>query len=259
VYRTTSIPYPAFKKTLGDFQLDVESGGFNTSEIVVLLGENGTGKTTLIKLFAGILKPDKGELPVLTISYKPQTITPKFEGMVRQLLHEKIRTSFTHPQFNSEVMKPLDIADLLDLEVKKLSGGELQRVALVLCLGKPADIYLLDEPSAYLDAEQRVTASRVIKRFILHSKKTGFVVEHDFIMATYLADRVLLFSGEPGRKCQCATPQALVPGMNAFLKGLGVTFRRDPTNFRPRINKQGSVLDQEQKASGTYFYNTVDD
>lgn len=63
-----------------------------------------------------------------------------------------------------------------------MSGGELQRVALCLCLGKPAEVYLIDEPSAYLDSEQRITASKVIKRFILHAKKTAFVVEHDFIM-----------------------------------------------------------------------------
>ena len=74
--------------------------------------------------------------------------------------------------------------------MQNLSGGELQRVAMALCLGKPADVYLVDEPSAYLDSEQRLVAAKVIKRFILHAKKTGFIVEHDFIMATYLADKV---------------------------------------------------------------------
>ena len=69
-------------------------------------------------------------------------------------------------------------------------GGELQRVALILALGKPADVYLIDEPSASLDSEQRVITARVIKRFILNSKKTAFIVEHDFIMATYLADQL---------------------------------------------------------------------
>ena len=68
-------------------------------------------------------------------------------------------------------------------------GGELQRLALILALGKPADIYLIDEPSAYLDSEQRLIVAKVIKRFIMNSKKTGFIVEHDFIMASYLADR----------------------------------------------------------------------
>jgi ATP-binding cassette subfamily E protein 1 len=95
----------------------------------------------------------------------------------------------THQQFLSDVVKPLNVQSLFDLEVQKLSGGELQRVALVLALGKKANVYLIDEPSAYLDSEQRIIASKVIKRFILNSNKSGFVVEHDFIMATYLADR----------------------------------------------------------------------
>jgi len=135
-----------------------------------------------------------------------------------------------------------------------LSGGELQRVAIVLCLGTPADIYLVDEPSAYLDSEQRIIAAKVIKRFILHSKKTGFVVEHDFIMATYLADRVIVYTGEPSIDCVANSPQTLLSGMNSFLKNLDITFRRDPSNFRPRINKLDSTKDKEQKSLGAYFY-----
>lgn len=118
-----------------------------------------------------------------------------------------------------------------------LSGGELQRVALTVCLGKPADVYLIDEPSAFLDAEQRISAGRVIKRFIRNAKKTAFVVEHDFIMATYLADRVVVFEGEPGVRTQASAPQKLLTGLNIFLKSLDITFRRDRDNFRPRINK----------------------
>ena len=63
-----------------------------------------------------------------------------------------------------------------------------------MALGKPADVYLIDEPSAYLDAEQRVTTSRIIKRFIMNSKKAAFIVEHDFIMATYLADKYYIIN-----------------------------------------------------------------
>jgi len=137
--------------------------------------------------------------------------------------------------------------------VQTLSGGELQRVALVLALGKPADIYLIDEPSAYLDVEQRVVAARVLKRFILHAKKTAFIVEHDFIMATYLADRVIVYEGEPGIHCVASAPKTLLEGMNLFLTQLEITFRRDPTNYRPRINKAESVKDREQKSSGNYF------
>jgi ATP-binding cassette, sub-family E, member 1 len=145
------------------------------------------------------------------------------------------------------------------VQVSHLSGGELQRVAIVLCLGQPADIYLIDEPSAYLDSEQRIIAAKVIKRFILHAKKTAFIVEHDFIMATYLADRVVVYIGEPAQKCTATAPQSLLTGMNQFLKDLDITFRRDPTNYRPRINKANSVKDSEQKANGTFFYMDNDD
>jgi len=242
-------------KTLGDFTLHVEKGDFSTSEIIVLLGENGTGKTTFIRLLLGIIKPDSGEqIPEMNVSYKPQKISPKFDQSVRLLLHSKLSHSWQHPQFMSDVVRPLQIEDLLDQEVKTLSGGELQRVAIVLALGKPADIYLIDEPSAYLDSEQRIVAAKVIKRFILNAKKTAFVVEHDFIMATYLADRVVVYEGTPSIECTACTPQALLSGMNRFLELLDISFRRDPTNYRPRINKLNSVKDKEQKMAGQYFY-----
>merc|ERR1711959_670203 len=146
------------------------------------------------------------------------------------------------------------IEQIKDQEVQHLSGGELQRTALVMALGKPADVYLVDEPSAYLDVEQRIVAARVIKRFILHAKKTGFIVEHDFIMATYLADRVIVYDGSPAVDCCANTPTSLLVGMNQFLHNLEITFRRDPTNFRPRINKFESVMDREQKETGQYFF-----
>lgn len=246
--------YPAMTKTFEGFHLTVEPGTFSNSEIMVLMGQNGTGKTTFIKMLSGEVKPDDGtEVPELLISYKPQVISATFKGTVRALFHAKIREIYMNPQFNSDVMRPLQIESIMDQEVQQLSGGELQRVALVLALGRPADIYLIDEPSAYLDSEQRIISSKVIKRFIMNAKKTAFIVEHDMIMATYLADRVIVYEGEPSRDCIARTPQSLVSGMNRFLAILGITFRRDPTNFRPRINKLDSILDREQKLAGNYF------
>ena len=252
--------YPSMSKTLPGFKLNVEGGTFTQSEITVLLGENGTGKTTFIKLLAGSehWKPDNEDtvLNQLTISYKPQIIPRNFTGTVRDLLQNKIKDRYLQSQFRTEVYNPLNIEPLLDLESDDLSGGELQRVAICLCLGKDADTYLIDEPSAYLDAEQRVETSKVIKRFILHNKKTAFIVEHDMIMSTYLADRVILFDGIPSKEAIAHTPETLLVGMNKFLKQLNITFRRDKDNWRPRINKLGSVKDTEQKKSGNYFFMT---
>eukprot|EP00467_Chlorarachnion_reptans_P025552 CAMPEP_0114528318 /NCGR_PEP_ID=MMETSP0109-20121206/24139_1 /TAXON_ID=29199 /ORGANISM="Chlorarachnion reptans, Strain CCCM449" /LENGTH=636 /DNA_ID=CAMNT_0001710449 /DNA_START=58 /DNA_END=1968 /DNA_ORIENTATION=- len=253
--------YPSMSKTLGDFKLHIEEGGFSRAEIIVLLGQNGCGKTTFIRMLAGLVEPDdeKAELPKLHVSYKPQKISPKFKASVRQLLHKKIPKAYTHPQFVSDVMRPMKMDDIIDREVRNLSGGELQRVALTLSLGKPADIYLLDEPSAYLDSEQRIVAAKVIKRFILHAKRTAFIVEHDFIMATYLADKVVVYSGTPGIECTAHKPVGLLEGMNEFLRTLEITFRRDPTNYRPRINKKGSVKDTAQKRMGAFFYIDTED
>uniref|UniRef100_A0A7S3KYK9 Uncharacterized protein n=1 Tax=Amphora coffeiformis TaxID=265554 RepID=A0A7S3KYK9_9STRA len=265
--------YPAMTKTQvrekAKFILHVEKGEFTDSEIIVLLGENGTGKTTFVRMLAGLLKSDEqtkleadgydyeaslAGVPEMNVSYKKQKISPKFEGTVRQLLHKRVRDSYVHPQFISDVMKPLDMDNIIDNGVQTLSGGELQRLAITLALGTPADVYLIDEPSAYLDSEQRINCAKVIKRFIMHSKKTAFVVEHDFIMATYLADRVVVYKGNPGIEATASSPESLLSGMNTFLKSLEVTFRRDPVNFRPRINKKNSQKDQEQKKSGNYFF-----
>uniref|UniRef100_A0A9J2PS23 ABC transporter domain-containing protein n=1 Tax=Ascaris lumbricoides TaxID=6252 RepID=A0A9J2PS23_ASCLU len=283
VKRNARYHYPSFSKRVGNFHLTVEGGEFTDSEIIVMLGENGTGKTTMIRpayreqacaiitkllwwrtdstvlcdmILAGNLPLDDEtvEIPRLNISYKPQKISPKSQNLVRHLLHEKIPDMFSHPQFKTDVMSPLMIENLLDLEVQNLSGGELQRVALTLCLGKAADVYLIDEPSAYLDSEQRLHAAKVIKRYILHAKKTAFVVEHDFIMGTYLADRVIMFEGTPSKSATANTPQSLLVGMNRFLKLLDISFRRDKDNYRPRINKKDSVKDIEQKKSGNYFF-----
>ncbi|KAJ8297575.1 hypothetical protein KUTeg_024106 [Tegillarca granosa] len=256
VKRFCRYDYPHMRKQIGTFQMEIMEGQFTDSEIIVMMGENGTGKTTFIRMLAGLLQPDEGgPVPRLNVSYKPQKIIPKFEGTVRQLFHTKIRDAYVNPQFIADVMRPLKIDDIIDQELSHISGGELQRVALTLCLGKPADVYLIDEPSAYLDSEQRIHAARVIKRYILHAKKTAFVVEHDFLMATYLADRVVVFEGMPGIETKANTPKTLLEGVNKFLQSLDITFRRDPNNFRPRINKLNGVKDCEQKKSETRIRN----
>jgi ATP-binding cassette subfamily E protein 1 len=252
--KSTYYNYPAMGVKLGDFHLLVKEGKFKNSEIVVLLGENGTGKSTFINLLAGKLKPEgETKCPELFVSYKPQKIAPKFEGSVEELLEKRLPKIWNHVQFQSDVFKPLNIEHLLKHKVKTLSGGELQKIAITLALGTPAEIYLIDEPSAYLDSEERLVVAKIMKRYLMNNKKCGFIVEHDFIMASYLADRVVVFEGEPGKECVANAPEGVICGMNKFLKSLEITFRRDPDNYRPRINKMDSVKDKEQKSSGNYF------
>lgn len=247
--------YPAVTKTFENFKLVVEAGDFTQSQIVVFLGENGMGKTTFVNLIAGLLANDtKADFIGFKVSLKPQKILPKNKGSVRDVFNAKIRCAFLDQSFQTDVIRPLNIDYILDQEITSLSGGELQRIAIVLCLGQDADIYLLDEPSAFLDSDQRICIAKIIKKFIYNRKKTAFIVEHDLIVGTYLADKVVVFEGVPGISSVASPPMNLLDGMNKFLKNLDVTFRRDSENFRPRVNKPDSSLDREQKASNNYFF-----
>lgn len=134
--KTRHYSYPAMTKTLGGFKLTVEAGDFTDSEIIVMLGENGTGKTTLVRLLAGDKPDDETDKQTFAVSLKPQTISPKFQGTVRMLLLKQIKSAFMHPQFQTDVVKPMMIENIVDQDVQTLSGGELQRVAIVLALGE---------------------------------------------------------------------------------------------------------------------------
>jgi ATP-binding cassette subfamily E protein 1 len=247
--------YASMTKTQGSFNLKVEKGAIRKSEIIVLLGENGCGKTTFVKLIAKILKPDKNhqEMEKVVISYKPQQISPVFNGTVEKLIMEKSSSLIIDQNLREKFFKPLNLESLLEKKVKNLSGGELQRIAIAMCLAKSCEIYLIDEPSAYLDIEQRVKVAKMIKSFIIERENSSFIVEHDFMMSTYLADRVIVFE-KKGNFSIAGPPQTVEDGMNLFLKDLEITFRRDSTNNRPRINKFDSVKDREQKKEGKYFY-----
>jgi ATP-binding cassette, sub-family E, member 1 len=135
VDKTGYYSYPSMTKTLGNFKLTVEAGSFTDSEIIVMLGENGTGKTTFVRLLAGDTPDEETDKQSFAVSLKPQTISPKFPGTVRMLLLKQIKQAFMHPQFQTDVLKPMSLEVIMDQDVKTLSGGELQRVAIVLALG----------------------------------------------------------------------------------------------------------------------------
>jgi len=81
-------------KTLGGFKVTVEEGSFTDSEIIVMLGENGTGKTTFVRLLAGEEPDNPTDKQSMAVSLKPQTISPKFPGSVRILLLKQIKAAF---------------------------------------------------------------------------------------------------------------------------------------------------------------------
>ncbi|MBN2095229.1 MAG: ribosome biogenesis/translation initiation ATPase RLI [Candidatus Aenigmarchaeota archaeon] len=233
------------EKALGDFSLKVEHGDLNRGEILGVLGPNAIGKTTFMEMLAGKMAPDKGEVEKAKISYKPQYLYADYEGTVEEIIPKE-------RQFKEQISFPLGLEQLYKKKVKELSGGELQTLAIALCLSKEADIYLLDEPSAFLDIESRLRLVSLLRQIIKDRQACAVVIDHDLHLAVQISNRVLLFEGEPG-KLGLARIEKTGIAMNNFLKQLGITFRRDPENNRFKVNKEGSKLDQEQKERGEYL------
>ncbi|MFD1684136.1 ribosome biogenesis/translation initiation ATPase RLI [Halobellus litoreus] len=253
---TPLVEYPALSKSYGEgeFSLNVESGTIYESEVLGVVGPNGIGKSTLAKLFTGALEPDEGDLDFrLDISYKPQYIEIDQPMRVDSFL-SSITDDFGTSYWKTEVANPLQLERIMERNLDDLSGGERQRVAIAACLSEDADLYVMDEPSAHLDVEQRVQATSAIRRYAENHDETVLVIDHDIYMIDLLADRLMVFDGEPSEYGHAATPQEMRAGMNDFLSDLDITFRRDERTRRPRINKPESQLDRKQKKQGEYYY-----
>jgi len=249
------LEYETLEKDFKEFGLKVDGGNVRMGESVGIVGPNATGKTTFVKMLAGAVEPDKGKMDVkFKVSYKPQYISGDFDGTVKDLMYSTAFETVQSGFFQGEVINPLGIKHLMEKNVKTLSGGELQRVAITLCLAREADIYLFDEPSAYLDSNQRMNAAKTIRRMMEKSGKSGMIVDHDIYFLDMVSDSMMVFEGDPGRKGKGCGPFTMREGMNKFLKAVDITFRRDADTHRPRINKSGSRLDREQKTSGEHYY-----
>ena len=243
------ISWSGVAKRLDSFSLAAESGQLSKGDVVGVLGENGIGKTTFVKILAGVLERDSGKIdPLVKVSYKPQYLDSDSEELVMAALSQAIS------KYSNQLVHSLDIKPLYTKKLCELSGGELQRVSIVACLSQDAQLYLLDEPSAYLDVEQRLMVSKVLRDFMQLKGATALVVDHDLLFIDYVSDRIAVFEGAPALHGSVHGPFSMEGGMTRFLKALSITFRRDEVSHRPRANKEGSVKDREQREKGRYYY-----
>jgi len=254
--------YGNLEKTLGDFHLSVAGSEVHAGEILGILGPNGIGKSTFINLIANNIKADNESnndseditRSKLKISLKPQYIKMPESNLVSDTLNQIKMASYLSQSYKKRLINGLKLDNIKERKISELSGGELQRVAIANCLSKEADIYLLDEPSAFLDIEMRLTVAQLLRKSIEELKKSAFVVEHDIITQDFIADSILVFEGTPGIEGKALSPLSLRDGFNLFLKMMGITFRREKLTKRPRVNKIGSTKDVYQKRINEYYY-----
>jgi ATP-binding cassette subfamily E protein 1 len=249
VNKQTLTEWTALKKKLGSFELFAEGGIIHKQDSIGVLGENGIGKTTFIKILAKVIETDSGEISTgVKVSYKPQYIETNSDELVMSYLKEAIL------KYKAMLLKPLDIEPLMMKQLNQLSGGQLQRVSIAKALSQDAELFLLDEPSAYLDVEQRLVISKVVHDWIEVTGKTVVVVDHDLLFLDYISEKIIVFDGVPSKNGIVKGPFGLQEGMNSFLESVGITYRRDEENNRPRANKEGSQMDQMQKKENKYYY-----
>ena len=212
------------EKKLGDFTLTTGQGAVHRSEVVGVVGPNATGKSTMIKILAGEMDYDAGWVSDgASISYKPQHITADFDGSVQLWLDTEIGPKWRSGEFNVTVVRALGVDKLLPKRVKKLSGGERQAVAIAICLGREADLYLFDEPSAHLDANARMVAAKAIRKTMEINEKSAFVIDHDVYFIDIVSDSLLVFEGEGAVHGSAKGPFRLREGMNRFLQSVNIT------------------------------------
>jgi ATP-binding cassette subfamily E protein 1 len=251
----TMIRYPVLEKKYPNFSVTVEPGQIRKGEVLGIMGANALGKTTMMKMIAGAEKPDSGSLyKKIKISYKPQYLLNDIDVDVVSLLNKANEGLIEGSQEEEQIIDPLKIKKLYNKSIKNLSGGELQKVSIAACLLQKVDLYALDEPSAFLDVEDRIAVAKFIQQFTRSFGKSAMVIDHDLQLLDLVSDSIVIFQGTSGINGHASSPMPKVDAMNEFLKSLNITFRRDEKSKRPRVNKENSRLDKTQKASSNFYY-----
>lgn len=246
--------YSDLEKYYNTFKLKVTASKIRKGEVVGVVGANALGKTTMMKMLAGVEKPDNGKVDMNTkISYKPQYLNQEYDGDVRSLFDTTYGKPVEGTSIEEQIIFQMGVKKLYDRMIKNLSGGELQKVAVVACLLREADIYALDEPSAFLDVEDRIALAKFIQRFVMTQGKSAIIIDHDLQLIDLVADTLIVFVGKPSVEGYTTETLEKTMGMNVFLQGLELTYRRDPDSNRPRVNKIESRLDRIQKESKNYY------
>jgi ATP-binding cassette, sub-family E, member 1 len=248
--------YTDITKAFPLFKLKIYAGQVRRGEIVGIVGANALGKTTFMRMLAGVDRPDSGNIEIgARISFKPQYLKQDYDGDVHSLLYVAYnQNAIEGSKIEEQILIPMGIKKLYEKNVKNLSGGELQKVAVAASLMRQADIYALDEPSAFLDIEDRIALAKFLQRFIRAQGKSAIIIDHDIQLIDHVADSLVIFEGYPSLEGKASPPMQKEAGMNKFLKALSVTYRRDENTGRPRVNKEGGRLDRMQKDSGDYYY-----
>jgi len=249
------VTYPKLEKKYSSFSVTIEPGRVRKGEVLGIMGANALGKTTMMKMIAGVEKPDSGSIDKkIKIAYKPQYLQNDIDVEVVVLLDKANDNPVEGSLEEEQILEPLKIKKLYNKSIKNLSGGELQKVAVASCLLQKVDLYALDEPSAFLDVEDRIVVAKFLQKFVRSFGKSAIVIDHDLQLMDLISDTMIIFEGESGVIGQATSPMPKADAMNRFLKSLDMTFRRDERSLRPRVNKLESRLDKDQKASGNYYY-----
>jgi ATP-binding cassette subfamily E protein 1 len=250
-----TIKYPILEKKYPNFAVTVEAGEVRKGEVLGIMGANSLGKTTMMKMIAGVEKPDVGNVnKKIKISYKPQYLSNNSDVDVVSILDTANKGLIEGSQEEEQIVEPLKIKKLYNKSIKNLSGGELQKVSIITCLLQKAELYALDEPSAFLDVEDRIAVAKFLQHFTRSYGKSAMVIDHDIQLLDLVSDSMVIFQGTSGLNGHASSPLSKVDAMNKFLESLNITFRRDEKSRRPRVNKEDSRLDKIQKTSSNFYY-----